>query len=81
MHTRKAPQGVVRDDQPDAREGQSGRPCAMAERLAVLMKQPGNAAGGKGPLLVMGAYDHPAALGDTSQALLERAAVPILMSH
>jgi len=41
------PQGVVRDDQPDAREGQAGRP-GVAERPAVLMK-PGNAGGGKGP--------------------------------
>jgi nucleotide-binding universal stress UspA family protein len=61
-----------------------GGPCGMAERLAVLMK-PGDAAGGKGPLLVMGAYDHPrlleGAFGDTTQALLERAAVPILISH
>jgi hypothetical protein len=38
---------VVRDDQPDAREGQAGR-GGVAERLAVLMK-PGNAGGGKGP--------------------------------
>src|SRR6202163_2697268 len=41
------PQGVVRDDQPDAREGQAGRP-GVAERFAVLLK-PGNAGGGKGP--------------------------------
>src|ERR1022692_1437636 len=41
------PQGVVRDDQPDAREGQAGRP-GVAERFAVPLK-PGNAGGGKGP--------------------------------
>ena len=38
---------MVRDDQPDAREGQAGRP-GVAERFAVLLK-PGNAGGGKGP--------------------------------
>src|SRR6266849_2336523 len=37
------PQGVVRDDQPDAREGQAGRP-GVAERCVVA----GNAGGGKG---------------------------------
>src|SRR5580658_13805 len=52
MYTRKAyatrkPQGVVRDDQPDAREGQVGR-RGVAERFAVPLK-PGNAGGGKGP--------------------------------
>src|SRR2546429_9892438 len=41
------PQGVVSDDQPDAREGQAGRP-GVAERFAVPLK-PGNAGGGKGP--------------------------------
>src|SRR5271169_2816281 len=41
------PMGVVRDDQPDAREGQAGRSW-VAERLLVPMK-PGNAGGGKGP--------------------------------
>src|SRR5258708_969718 len=41
------PQGVVRDDQPDAREGQAGR-RGEAERFAVPVK-PGNAGGGKGP--------------------------------
>src|SRR5271166_1874700 len=41
------PQGVVRDDQPDAREGQAGRP-GVAERFVVPLK-PGNAGGGKGP--------------------------------
>ena len=38
---------VIRDDQPDAREGQAGRP-GVAERFAEPMK-PGNAGGGKGP--------------------------------
>ena len=38
---------MVRDDQPDAREGQVGR-AGVAERLAVPLK-PGNAGGGKGP--------------------------------
>ena len=36
-------------------------------------------------LLVMGAYGHPRLLefwlGGTTQALLERAAIPVLMSH
>src|SRR5712692_9217461 len=41
------PQGVVRDDQPDTREGQAGRP-GVAERFVVPLK-PGNAGGGKGP--------------------------------
>ena len=41
------PQGVVRDDQPDAREGQAGRP-GVTERFVLPMK-PGNAGGGKGP--------------------------------
>src|SRR3954471_7321293 len=41
------PQCVIRDDQPDAREGQAGR-AGVAERLAVPLK-PGNAGGGKGP--------------------------------
>src|SRR6266851_9035288 len=39
------PQGVVSDDQPDAREGQVGR-HGVAERFAVPLK-PGNAGGGK----------------------------------
>ena len=38
---------MVRDDQPDAREGQAGR-SGVAERLVVPLK-PGNAGGGKGP--------------------------------
>src|SRR5580698_4769079 len=41
------PQCVIRDDQPDAREGQAGR-AGAAERLEVPLK-PGNAGGGKGP--------------------------------
>jgi hypothetical protein len=41
------PQGVVSDDQPDAREGQAGR-SRVAERFAVPLK-PVNAGGGKGP--------------------------------
>jgi hypothetical protein len=41
------PLGVVKDDQPDAREGQAGR-LGVTERLVVLMK-PGNAGGGKEP--------------------------------
>ena len=44
--TREA-HGVVRDDQPDAREGQAGRSW-VAERFVVPQK-PGNAGGGKGP--------------------------------
>src|ERR1700746_2812360 len=41
------PQGVVSDDQLDAREGQAGR-SGVAERFAVPLK-PVNAGGGKGP--------------------------------
>ena len=41
------PQGVISDDQPDAREGQAGR-LGVAERFAVPLK-PGNA--GEGPQL------------------------------
>ena len=41
------PLGVAGDGQPDAREGQAGRP-GVAERPVVLSK-PGNAGGGKGP--------------------------------
>ena len=41
------PQCVIRDDQPDAREGRAGR-AGVAERLVVPVK-PGNAGGGKGP--------------------------------
>jgi hypothetical protein len=41
------PQGVVRDDQPEAREGQAGR-LGVAERFVIPLK-PGNAGGGKGP--------------------------------
>src|SRR5580692_327030 len=41
------PRRVIRDDQPDAREGQAGR-AGVAERFAVPRK-PGNAGGGKGP--------------------------------
>src|SRR5712675_1161285 len=41
------PQGVVSDDQPDAREGQVGR-RGVTERFVVPLK-PGNAGGGKGP--------------------------------
>ena len=41
------PHCVIRDDQPDAREGQAGR-AGVAERLVVPLK-PGNAGGGKEP--------------------------------
>src|SRR5947207_10697459 len=41
------PHCVVRDDQPDAREGQAGR-TGVAERPVVPLK-PGNAGRGKGP--------------------------------
>jgi len=41
------PQGVVSNDQPEAREGQAGRP-GVAERF-VVPRKPGNAGGGKGP--------------------------------
>ena len=41
------PQGVVSDDQPEAREGQAGRP-GVAERSVVPWK-PDNAGEGKGP--------------------------------
>ena len=41
------PLGVVKDDQPDAREGQAGH-LGVTERFAVPLK-PDNAGGGKGP--------------------------------
>src|ERR1700688_5137735 len=41
------PQSVVSEDQPEAREGQAGRP-GVAERFVVPLK-PGNAGGGNGP--------------------------------
>ena len=41
------PQGVVSGDQPEAREGQAGRP-GVAERF-VVPRKPGNSGGGKGP--------------------------------
>jgi hypothetical protein len=41
------PHGVIRDDQPEAREGQAGH-CGVTERSVVPLK-PGNAGGGKGP--------------------------------
>src|SRR5882757_8076502 len=41
------PQGVVSEDQSEAREGQAGRP-GVAERF-VVPRKPGNAGGGKGP--------------------------------
>ena len=41
------PRRVIRDEQPDAREGQAGR-AGVAER-PVLPLKPGNAGGGKGP--------------------------------
>jgi len=52
MYTRKArqhgkPLGVIRDDQPEAREGQAGH-LGVTERFVVLLK-PGNAGGGKEP--------------------------------
>jgi hypothetical protein len=52
MYTRKAyatgrPHGVVRDDQPDAREGQAGS-CGETEGF-VVPRKPANAGGGKGP--------------------------------
>jgi len=58
MYTRKArqhgkPLDVIRDDQPDAREGQAGHP-GVTERFVVLLK-PGNAGGGKEPQFKMDA--------------------------
>ena len=47
------PRGVIRDEQPDAREGRSGRP-GVTERLVVPLKS-GNAGGGKGPQFKTGA--------------------------
>ena len=41
------PQGVVRDDQPDAGDGQAGR-SGVTERFEVPPK-PSNVGGGKGP--------------------------------
>src|ERR1700688_3423885 len=45
--TREAPRRGRKDDEPDAREGQAGRP-GVAERF-VVPRKPGNAGGGKGP--------------------------------
>src|SRR6266511_438469 len=45
--TREAPRRGRSDDQPEAREGQAGRP-GVAERF-VVPRKPGNAGGGKGP--------------------------------
>src|SRR6266508_1807830 len=45
--TREAPRRGRNDDQPEAREGQAGRP-GVAERF-VVPRKPGNAGGGKGP--------------------------------
>src|SRR5450755_1703644 len=45
--TREAPRRAGGIEQPEAREGSSGR-CGVTERLVVLVK-PGNAGGGKGP--------------------------------
>src|SRR6202140_459284 len=45
--TREAPKRGQINDQPEAREGQAGRP-GVAERFVVPLK-PGNAGGGKGP--------------------------------
>ena len=54
---------MVRDDQPDAREGQAG-PFGVAER-SVVPKKPGNAGGGKGPQLeVNAASDEEREIGD-----------------
>ncbi len=44
---------MVRDDQPEAREGRSGR-FGVADR-PVLLEKPGNAGGGKGPWFKAGA--------------------------
>src|ERR1700720_3936428 len=46
-------QCAIRDDQPDAREGQAGR-VGVAERPVIPMK-PGNAGGGKEPQFKTGA--------------------------
>jgi hypothetical protein len=45
--TREAPRRGRSDGQPEAREGQAGRP-GVAERFVVPLK-PGNSGGGKGP--------------------------------
>ncbi len=47
MQHGKPHQEIGRDDQPDAREGQTGR-NGVTERLVVPLKS-GNADGGKGP--------------------------------
>ena len=48
---------MIRDDQPDAREGQAGR-TGVAERPVVPMKL-GNAGGGKEPQFKTAAGDAP----------------------
>ena len=58
------PCSVVRDTQPEAREGQAGR-YGVAER-PVLPKKPGNAGGGKGPWFKTGAESSEAQeIGET----------------
>src|SRR6266704_5658873 len=63
------PQGEVRDDQPDTREGQAGRP-GVAERFVVPLK-PGNAGGGKGPQFKTNAIrgEGPGVLAQNSETL------------
>jgi len=46
-HATRETRRVIRDDQPDAREGKAGR-AGVAERR-VVPQNPGNAGGGKGP--------------------------------
>ena len=57
---------MIRDAQPDAREGQAGR-LGVAERFAVPLK-PGNAGGGKGPQFKIDAIrgEGPRRLGNLS---------------
>jgi len=57
---------VVRDDQPDAREGQAGR-RGDAEGFVVPLK-PGNAGGGKGPQFKTNANRAAYLLEDATEA-------------
>ena len=63
------PQGVVRDDQPEAREGQAGR-VGVAERFVLPLK-PGNSGGGKGPQFKTNAASREG-LGDWATYQLRR---------
>jgi hypothetical protein len=69
---------VVRDDQPDAREGQAGR-RGDAEGFVVLVK-PGNAGGGKGPEYLGATWSHRYGRAVSSVCIVTTAAASIFVS-